>query len=273
MKDYHSQLFPYAYNILGSVEDAKDAVQDVLVKYLSIKSEIENVTGYLIRGVINQSINLKKKRNKIRVDQLWLPEPYATEKTDKNIDRDTIISYSILVLLEKLTPLERGVFILNQAFDYPHKDIAKILDITQEYSRKLLSRAKSRLSDSNTVVNVKQDTLNFMERYIDIIKNGKTEELEKMLAEDISLTADGGGKIKVVKERTAGKKETLELLFYVYQKYQKALDVKISEVNHQPVLVFYHKNKVAHCQVFEVENEKIKNIFAVLVPAKLNAVI
>jgi len=116
VKDYQSILFPYAYNILGSSEDAKDAVQDVLYKYLaSPKEGIENEKSYLIKGVINQSINIKNKKKKIVPGDVWLPEPIATEEADTNINLSDIVSYSLMVLMERLNPKERAVFILKPA--------------------------------------------------------------------------------------------------------------------------------------------------------------
>ena len=116
MKDYQHILFPYAYNILGSSDDAKDAVQEVLLKYISSeRKEVENVKGYLVKGVINQSINLKNRKKKIVSDKVWLPEPVATENADGNLQRDEIISYSMLVLLERLNPKERAVFMSQRS--------------------------------------------------------------------------------------------------------------------------------------------------------------
>lgn len=114
MKDYQSILFPYAYDILGSVEDARDAVQDVLYKHLSgQQKEVDNEKAYLIKAVINQSINIKEKNKRIRYGDEWLPEPIATEETDKAIRLNDIAAYSLLILLENLNPKERAVFILK----------------------------------------------------------------------------------------------------------------------------------------------------------------
>ena len=154
MKDYQKTLFPYAYNILGSSEDAKDAIQDVMTKYISApKEEIENEVGYLIRGVINQSINIKSRNKKITTVKAWLPEPIATENADRDINRNEIISYSMLVLLEYLNPKERAAFILKEAFDYSHEEIANTLSISIENSRKLLSRGKTRLETPKEKLN------------------------------------------------------------------------------------------------------------------------
>ncbi|TGV02974.1 sigma-70 family RNA polymerase sigma factor [Flavivirga rizhaonensis] len=271
LKNYQNILFPYAYNILGSVEDAKDAIQDVLIKHLSInKDHIENDIGYLVKSVINQSINIKKRRSKITSNRLWLPEPLSTETADNNIDSEEIISYSILVLLEKLTASERAVFILKEAFDYPHKDIAKTIDITIENSRKLLSRGKTKLANYQTTnLSYSAPLPSYMESYIQTIKNGDMKRLEKMLSEDISLHADGGENIKVVRELTVGKSASLKLLFYVYKTYLELLSIKITQINHQPALLFYNKDILINCQVFDFENNKIKSIFSIVDPNKL----
>jgi len=276
LKDYQKLLFPYAYNITGSSEDAKDAIQDILVKHFSFRNEnIKNETGYLIKSVINQSINIKKRKDKVNLNKIWLPEPVATEKSDDSINRDEIISYSLLVLLEKLTPKERAVFILKEAFDYSHKDIAETIDLTIENARKLLSRARTKLSlsENKTKQYSSHNTSSYMEEYIDVIKNGDVKRLEKMLSKDISLAADGGGKISVVRELTIGKSAALDLLFYVFQTYQELQTIKISEINHQPALLFYQEGVLVNCQVFELEWGNIKRIFSILAPNKLKSII
>src|ERR1700761_6349663 len=141
-------LFPYAYNILGSAEDARDVIQDVLSNYVAKDKEgIEDEKNYLIRSVINRAINVKKRKKKtISKDDIWLPEPVATDDAaDRSLHLKDILSYSLLVLLEKLNATERAVFILKESFDYTHQEIGEVLSITEEHSRKLLSRAKAKL--------------------------------------------------------------------------------------------------------------------------------
>ena len=273
MKDYQKTLFPYAYNILGSAEDAKDAVQDVIVRYISMpKKDIENETGYLIKGVINQSINIKNRNKKITTDKAWLPEPLATETADSDINRNEIISYSMLVLLEYLNPKERAAFILKEAFDYSHEEIAGTLSISVENSRKLLSRAKGKLDTSKEKIDEAPLSASaYLENYINVIKNGDTKALEKLLSEEILYTADGGGKVNVVREITTGVQATSELLFYLYNTYQQLYEIKYHTINHQPALLFYKDGKLTNCQVFEFEatNQKIRRIYSVVDPDKL----
>src|SRR5690606_38079969 len=151
MEDIRKLLTTYAYNILGSYEDAKDVVQDAYLKFYKLddNESIENKKAYLVRMVINLSINLKKRKN-VLVSEYpgeYLPEPLAIEGADTNIIRQDVLSYSLMVLLDKLNPKQRAVFILKEAFDYDHRDISEVLDITEESSRKLLSRAKQELKN------------------------------------------------------------------------------------------------------------------------------
>ncbi|UOB16820.1 sigma-70 family RNA polymerase sigma factor [Abyssalbus ytuae] len=271
MKNYHTKLFPYAYNILGSSEDAKDVIQDVLMNYSLINNrEIENETGYLIKSVINQSINLKKRRSKISANSLWLPEPYSTESADDNLNKEDILTYSMLVLLENLTAKERAVFILKEAFNYSHKEIAETVNFSIENCRKLLSRAKSKLSEHKTANSIPHPQhTSFLENYIEIIKKGDMDSLEKLLAEDILLAADGGENIKVVRELTTGTRNVSKLILYVYKAFLNGLSFKVKIINHQPAILFYKEDVLYNCQVFELDGMKIKSIYSVVDPKKL----
>lgn len=273
MQDYQHILFPYAYNILGSAEDARDAIQDVLYNYLSTKKEgIENEKNYLIRSVINQSINIRNKRKKLTYGDMWLPEPVATERADSNIDLNEIVSYSMLVLLEQLNSKERAVFILKESFSYSHEEIASILSTTVENSRKLLSRAKLKLTESKQPVkllNPKTAHAGFLQKYLRAYRSRDMKELESLLSEDIAFFADGG-KMSVVKKVCTGQREVRDLLGYVSQQFDASLTYVPAIINHQPALLHYNGTQLVVCQVFGIfENGKIFQINNVIDPEKL----
>lgn len=273
MKNYQEKLFPYAYNILGTVDNAKDVVQEVIYKHITYNNkEIKNEIGYLIKSVINTAINLKKSNQRFKNTGMWLPEPIATETSDNGIDSNEIISYSMLVLLEKLSAKERAVFILKNGFDYSHKEISEVIDSTIENSRKLLSRAKTKIVHTKTSNN-KPALQNILpiENYIQVIKDGDVTALEKLLSKDILLAADGGKNIKVVRELTKGITATSKLLIYVYRAFLTGLKFKIRCVNHQPAILFYQDNLLYNCQVFELEKMKIKSIYSIVDPKKLKS--
>jgi RNA polymerase sigma-70 factor (ECF subfamily) len=253
------------------MHDAEDVVQDAFLNFMKINNDgIGNKKAYLVRTVINLSINLKKRRQKFK-DQYfgqWLPEPVATEHADTTVNRKDILSYSLMVLLEKLNPKQRAVFILKEAFDYDHDEIAGVLNITVENSRKILSRAK-------TLVHAEADTVkteiphDYVNRYIDIIRKGDVHQLEQLLNEDITVISDGGGKAVAFMNPIRGIKSVSAALLGIYKKFYHSLTIIESQINHQPALFYYDSGKLVNCQVFGIENGHLKNIFFIRNPDKL----
>jgi len=271
-------LFPYAYNILGTAEDAKDAIQDVLYNFLAAgKEDIEDPQNYLIRSVINQSINIKNKRKKLQLGDMWLPEPVDTEGADTNINLREIVSYSLLILLEQLNAKERAVFILKEAFTYSHEEIGETLSISVEHSRKLLSRAKQKINQVPAPVAASKNeatTPAILEKFLHAIRGRDTQTLENLLAEDIAYYADGGTTIKVFAKQCTGIQEVSDLLVFVFHKYNSGLTITLSEINHQPAFLLYNGDELRACQVFGIEPEthKIFQISNVLDPVKLKSI-
>lgn len=256
-------LIKYAYNILGSYEEARDVVQDVLVDKLSRNGYgIRNENAYLTRSVINRAINAKNRQKKLLSDYPgnWLPEPVPTESADHNLHQKEILCYSLMVLLEKLDARQRAVFILKEAFDYDHEEIAHVLRISVENSRKILSRAKKELKTLGGASTAKTPS-DYLDKYIEIIRNGDTARLEQLLSDDIVLVSDGGGKAVAALHPVVGKETALLFLSGIYRKFYHDRRIEKGVVNHHPALFFYEDGQLVTCQVFELRNEKIYRAF------------
>lgn len=268
MNDPTPILIPYAYNILGSYQDAEDVVQDVLMEQLMEERGVHNKRGYLIKSVVNRSINLKNRQKRMIHSGTWLPEPVATERADTRTHLESILSYSLSVLLEKLRPKERAVFILKKSFDYTHKEIADVLDITIENARKILSRATDKLS----VKSSGSEPVNqaFLRKYVAIIREGNVKKLEDLLHDDIAIEADGGEEVAVMQNIIRGKERGSKLLLGLFNKFQKEMDIRLSNINFQPALLYSLDKKLVLCQVLEIEQGQIRNIYSVFDPKKLN---
>jgi len=272
MKNYQRVLFPYAYNILGSADDAKDAIQDVMSAFLMANHEhVENEKNYLIRSVINRAITIKNKKKKLRYGDVWLPEPVATEGADTQADLKDIVSYSLLILLEQLTAKERAVFILKEAFSYSHEDISGVLSTTVETSRKILSRAKEKLKHQPASTRPKTGSSSeVLHHYIAAIRARNIEQLEALLSQDIAFHADGGANMNIVAKHLSGAHEVSGLLLYIYDKYQTGFSIIPAEINHEPSLLFYSGSTLVSCQVFDLSPEgKILRINTIIDPEKL----
>lgn len=270
MEALYQKLISYSYHIVGSYEDARDLVQDTMEKYIGLeKSAIRDEANYLIRTVINHSINFKKKRNKVAKYGTWLPEPISTDMPDGKIEARDVASYSMMILMEKLTAKERAVFVLKEGFDYSHNEIAELLSVNSANSRKLLARGRKKLDGAVFENERNAGTHHIVEEYASAISNGDIKKLGELFAEEIQLTADGGDKVQVATSLTKGAKKTIEVLNYVFHTHQKHLNIKLVTVNHQPALIYHTNGYVVSCQVFSIEDKKILGIYSVVDPKKL----
>jgi RNA polymerase sigma-70 factor (ECF subfamily) len=268
----YRKLLTYSYNIIGSYEDAKDVVQDVMEKYIHMdKSQIEHEVQYLTRMVINHSINIKNKFARQSAYGVSLPEPVSTNTAETNLLREHVAHYTLLVLMENLNAKERAVYVLREAFNYSHEEIASALNISPDSSRQSYSRAKKSLSqDPPADQRIHQDKL---PGYIDAIVNADLKKLESLFTEDIKLMADGGNKVRVVKDVAVGRENTARLLQHVYTLFLEDTPYTFTEINHQPAICFWRDKRLYNCHVFSFDEKgKMKFIYSVVDPDKLKSV-
>ncbi|WP_165823768.1 sigma-70 family RNA polymerase sigma factor [Pseudochryseolinea flava] len=268
----YRKLLTYSYNILGSFEDAKDAVQDVMEKYIHLdKSKIDNEVHYLTRMVINHSINVKGRLKKSTQYGVWLPEPVSTETAETQLNREQLAQYTLLVLMEKLNPKERAVYILREAFNYSHEEIAAAIEISPDNARQLYGRAKKELQDYTP-----QDHLKHQQKlsdYIEAVVNADVKTLENLLANDIKVMADGGASVRVVADVAIGRDATLHMLQHVYALFLEGKKYTFMMINHQPAICFWQNNRLYNCQVFSFDDEgKVDSIYSIVDPEKLKLI-
>jgi RNA polymerase sigma-70 factor (ECF subfamily) len=271
MDSLRPMLTSYAYNILGSYEDAKDIVQDVMLEMVKRPdTEIQNEKAYLTRSVINRAINARNRLQKMQSGYpgSWLPEPVATETADADLHQKDILSYSLMVLLEKLDAKQRAVFILKEAFSYEHEEIAEVLDISVENSRKILSRARAALQNEQTTEVVKMPA-HFLDKYIDTIRSRDIKKLEELLSNDVIVVSDGGGKAKAALNPLVGIESASLFLSGIYNKFYHDQHVEKGMVNHHPALFYYIDGQLVNCQIFEWQNGLIHRVYLVRNPDKL----
>ena len=273
MEELRHSLILYAYNILGSYEEAKDVVQDVYLKMTQVDQEtVRDKKLYMIRMAINLAIDQKRKQQKLRETYpgQWLPEPIATDNPETSIHRREILSYSVMVLLEKLDPKQRAVFILKEAFDYGHDEISNLLGITVENSRQILSRARQDLKTSASPDTKVQREL--VQQYMKVLEQGDVKGLEKLLTDEITVISDGGGKAPAFMNPVHGINSVSALLQGLFRKGYNQAHSEIGWVNHQPAIFYYHDGKLMTVQIFGIENEHVENIFYIRNPDKMGFV-
>ena len=157
---------------------------------------------------------------------------------------------------------------MKEAFNYDHEEIAEVLGMTVENSRKILSRAKEQLR-SGDIVQPKKISSAYIDNYINVIHNTDMEALEKLLNDDIVLVSDGGGKVAASLKPVKGRQHVLKFLVGVYSKFYKSHRIEKVFINHQPALLYFIDDALTNCQVFLLSNGKIENIYIVRNPDKL----
>ena len=159
---------------------------------------------------------------------------------------------------------------MKEAFDYSHDEIASVLDLSPENSRKILSRAKKILGTEDVRVPASSFSSHYLNQYMDIIRQGDTKRLEALLNEDIVATSDGGGKAAAAQHPINGRDAVLRFISGIFQKFYTAAPVKLGTINHQPAIFYFEEDKLATCQIMDVEGERIKNIYFMRNPDKLS---
>lgn len=265
-----------AYRMLGSLAEAQDIVQDVFIKWHAAK-DIENPRAWLItvctRLTLNQLKSAKKQRELYY--GVWLPEPYeVSADTHDRLELDESISVALLLLLEILTPDERAIYLLYDVFDYSFEDIARIIGKRSENCRKILSRARKKITDRKTRFEVKADThRELVDAFIQAAQAGSIEKLESVIHNDAALYADGGGKVQAALNPVYGGKNIAEFLIKIWQD-DLANDVNIEYkkiwFNGAPGLLVLEDGAIATAITFDVLGDQIRNLYAVRNPQKLS---
>ncbi|MFF3934978.1 RNA polymerase sigma factor SigJ [Streptomyces phaeofaciens] len=197
------RLEAIAYRMLGSASEAEDAVQETFLRWQAADVErIEVPEAWLTKVLTNFCLNQLTSARARRETYVgtWLPEPLLAGDpmlgpADTAEQRESV-SYAVLVLLERLSPNERAVYVLREAFDYPHREIAEILDVTEAASQQLHHRAKKHLAEGKARTEIDEAAARrIVEEFLAAATSGRTEPLVRLLTQDAVSVGDGGGKV------------------------------------------------------------------------------
>lgn len=193
-RNYRTYAFSIAYRMLGVVSDAEDVVQDWFTEIQAKDmTAIRDVKAYLAKGITNCSLNVLKSARKQREVYVgeWLPEPLISDydSPERTLERQDVISYAYLVMLERLSPMERAVYLLREVFLYEYHAIAEMLNKSESNCRKICSRAKRSLkghsvSMDDQAMSNHEAQRTVIERFIAAFEQYHVEEMLELLAED-----------------------------------------------------------------------------------------
>jgi RNA polymerase sigma-70 factor (ECF subfamily) len=236
-------LFSIAYRMLGSVSEAEDVVQDTFLRYQRAVSdglEIESPKAYLSAVVTRLAIDqLRSARNRREtyVGE-WLPEPLLTDSDDpaRVAEEADSLSMAFLLLLERLSPVERAVFLLHDVFAFDYDEIGAIVDKSAVNCRQLASRARRHIeTEKPRYQTSKRERDELATRFFAAMTAGDVDGLVTMLADDVIVYGDGGGKAPQWSQPIIGPQRVASLFAGLGRQLQSfAITVELRDVNGQP---------------------------------------
>jgi RNA polymerase sigma-70 factor, ECF subfamily len=277
---YRTYLFAIAYRMLGSAMDAEDMVQETYLRYQTTPPEtIRSLKAFLttiISRLCMDQLQLARRKREVYVGP-WLPEPILTTTTPvsedpaERVEREESISLAFLLLLEELQPFERAVFLLHEVFEYDFAEIASMLDKSEAASRRSFSRAKQHLSEHRPRFPASAQThQQLLSGYLQAVQGGDMTPLMNLLSENVTLWADGGGKIKQAALRPiVGRDAVARFSLGTKRFWPENSRVELGEVNGQAALIIRTGDQAFSVLTIEVEQGQIQAIRIIANPEKL----
>jgi len=268
-------MFALAYRITGNRADAEEIVQDAFMRLhdASPKDAIRSLKAYLAVITARLSLNRLRDSQARRESYVgeWLPEPLLTEG-DPGI-RAEDVSFALQVVLERLSPLERVVFVLRNAFDLSFEEIAPVARRDAVACRKIFSRARTRMREERPRFVVDRERHRALLRsFADAARDGDTAKLVALLDDKVVLHGDGGGKALALKKPVLGSSAVAQFIIAVTRTLPADGTAEIIELNGAPGLVLKAGGRAVVAIVIETDGERIHSVFGVSNPDKLAAI-
>ncbi|MGW6707821.1 RNA polymerase sigma-70 factor [Streptomyces sp. NPDC054956] len=278
------RLEAIAYRMLGSSSEAEDAVQETFLRWQAADVErIEVPEAWLTKVLTNWCLNMltsARARRETYVGQ-WLPEPLLAGDpmlgpADTAEQRESV-SYAVLVLLERLTPNERAVYVLREAFDCPHREIAEILEITEAASQQIYHRAKKHIADGKARTEIDEAAAQrIVEEFLAAATSGRTEPLVRLLTQDAVSIGDGGGKVPARAKAFEGARAVATFLRGLFKPSAAkraivggAAEIYATTANGGPAVVAVVDGRVVAISCLEVTEDGIAAVVHQVNPDKL----
>jgi RNA polymerase sigma-70 factor (ECF subfamily) len=232
--------FGVAYRMLGSVSEAEDVAQEAVLRLARAEEPIDEPAAWITTVATRLSIGVLRSARRRRETYVgpWLPEPLVASAQDASFDVELAdsLSQAFLVLLERLTPLERAAFLLREVFDYDYPEIARIVERSEVSARQLVARARKHIGAGRPRFDADERARDrLFERFLAAAEEGDLQGLEAVLAEDAVLYSDGGGKVVAARRPIAGAARIARFMARVVRKQrQLGLDRRLVRVNGQP---------------------------------------
>ncbi|MQA95018.1 MAG: RNA polymerase sigma-70 factor [Streptosporangiales bacterium] len=270
-------LFSIAYRVLASVAEAEDAVQETWLRYDGSATRPASVKAFLSATVTRISIDVLRSARVRREEYVgpWFPEPLLSDPYQdpaRSAELADSVSMAALLLLERLSPLERAVFVLREVFGFGFDEVAAAVGRSEAACRQLLVRARRHVDAGRPRFEAdRKERQQLAARFFDALQNGDMDGLRSLLAADVRMVGDGGGKAPQLANAVAGAENVARVLGTIFP-WLIRIDVSFEphEINGQPGAIFRDRDgKVLHTLTLDVLDGQIQTIRGVINPDKL----
>jgi RNA polymerase sigma-70 factor (ECF subfamily) len=268
-------LFSIAYRMLGSVAEAEDVVQEAFLRRTTTDTEPENERAFMIAVTSRIAIDVLRSARVRREAYVgsWLPEPLVEDEAPSRVETQETVSMALLMLLERLSPVERAVFVLRESFDLEYAEIGEIVDRGEDNCRQILSRARRRLEeDARPRYEVDPAAGQALAaRFIAAAREGDMDGLVAMLSADVEMIGDGGGRARAIPHPMIGAAAVAKAIAAFYGQIDKlGVTIELAWVNGEPGFrVRDPEGLLVAVAALEIADDRVAGIYSVVNPDKL----
>jgi RNA polymerase sigma-70 factor (ECF subfamily) len=276
---HRPRLFGIAYRMLGSRADAEDVVQDAYIRWhQAAPPDLRSTEAWLVTLVTRLSIDRLRAAKAERTSYVgpWLPEPLSVETSPGPEERLTLaedLSLAFLTVLERLAPDERAAFLLHDVFDFDYPDIAAALSKSEPAVRQTVHRARQRVHRDRPRFSVSpQAHLKLLERFLAATREGDAQALMALVAEDVTVTSDGGGKVRAIHRVLHGAERAVRFWTALARwnaTHPLRVERQIGQVNGEPAILNYVEGRLYSVTTIVTDGRRILGVYSVLNPDKL----
>ncbi|NJN50730.1 MAG: sigma-70 family RNA polymerase sigma factor [Gammaproteobacteria bacterium] len=270
------RLFGLGYRMLGTRADAQDIVQEIELRLHQHRGSVENVERFAFSIATRLCIDRLRHERVRRAAYVgpWLPEPLPSPDPSELTELSSDLAMGFMLLLERMTPAERVVYVLREAFDLTFEEIGDVLGVTAPVCRQRMRRAKARIA-GRVVAPCPEDVARpLLEQLVAALQSGDTQRLVGLLCEDAVLLTDGGGRVPAAIVPVEGRSRIAAVLAHLVQRLRSegSLDYRWIRLNGERGALMYLDGALYGAAMVAVEGGRIRQIMVVRNPDKLGAV-
>ena len=268
------RLFGIAYRMLGSATEAEDVLQDAWLRWQATDEDAVREPAAFLATVVTRlcltALDSARARREVYVGE-WLPEPVSTRDDPELLaENSESLNLAVLLLLERLSPAERAAYVLHEAFDYPYRQVAEVLEISEANARQLATRARQHLERERGAMVAPAERERLLGAFLAAAQSGDLEALEALLAEDVVSIADGGGVVSAARRAVHGRSKVAQLILGVLSKFGEGIVPVAVEANGEPAMLGVRDGHPIALWTVDIGPEGVRRLLIVMNPHKLS---